>query len=659
MIHHKRLLLLAFSLLFFLNIHAQDAQIDSLKIQLTSAKEDTNKVNLLIDLSKLNVLKDPDAAINYGQEAKSLSEKLGFKNGEALALKYIGMVYYFQSKYLETIHYWQQSRDVFEAGGNIKGVANMLSNIGAIYFNQGDDTKAIEIYLKTLKIAEEIGDSLRIATVLNNIGGVYFNKEATRDMALNYYLRAYKICQLINDKYGIGSSAVNVGGYYLDKKNADSALYFFSHALAAFKEAYTGNISYALNNMGEAYALKGDLKQAKKYQGEALEIARSNNSSLDMTLAFISLGNTYFQEGNYKQAISNYQQAEKLAKEIGVNYQLEASFKALAETYAKISDFENAYQYQKLFAEIKDTLYNAENDKKIQRLQFNYDIQKKQQEVDILTKDKELQELEVRRQKAVKNIYLLGLLFILIIAFILFRNIRIKIKINKILDRQKEEIEKLLHNILPVKVANELQLTGTATPRHYDSVSVLFTDFKGFSKIAEGLAPTELVSELNEYFVEFDKIVELYNLEKIKTIGDAYMCAGGIPTENNTHFIDAVKAGLAMQKFMFSNNEKRKEQGKLPWELRVGIHTGPIVAGVVGEKKYAYDIWGSTVNIASRMESNGEAGKLNISAATYELLKDSYHCNYRGKINAKNIGDIDMYFVEAEIADVNAPGATK
>jgi class 3 adenylate cyclase len=143
----------------------------------------------------------------------------------------------------------------------------------------------------------------------------------------------------------------------------------------------------------------------------------------------------------------------------------------------------------------------------------------------------------------------------------------------------------------------------------------------------------------------FDEIVEKYKLEKIKTIGDAYMCAGGIPTVNDTHPLDAVHAALAMQVYMEKKNSERKEKGIDGWELRVGIHTGPIVAGVVGKKKYAYDIWGDTVNIASRMESNGEPGKVNISSSTYHQIKGYYQCLYRGKISAKNIGEVDMYFV--------------
>ena len=199
---------------------------------------------------------------------------------------------------------------------------------------------------------------------------------------------------------------------------------------------------------------------------------------------------------------------------------------------------------------------------------------------------------------------------------------------------------------MPAEVAKELQTTGEAEPKHYNEVSVLFSDFKGFTAHAEKLSPQELVQELNACFVAFDEIIGKYNLEKIKTIGDAYMCAGGIPIEREGHIQSMVKASLEMQQWIRTNNEKRLTNGLPAWDLRIGIHVGPLVAGVVGKKKYAYDIWGSTVNIASRMESNGEPGRVNISSAVYESIKSDYNCSYRGKIYAKNVGEIDMYFID-------------
>lgn len=215
--------------------------------------------------------------------------------------------------------------------------------------------------------------------------------------------------------------------------------------------------------------------------------------------------------------------------------------------------------------------------------------------------------------------------------------------------KQRRRSDELLLNILPEEIADELKETGTAKATHIDQVTVLFTDMKDFTLLSERLTPEELVSEINVCFTAFDKIVEKYGLEKIKTIGDAYMAAGGLPTPNSTHAKDVVNCAIDIVAFMKELKERKKQQGKIAFDLRIGIHTGPVVAGIVGLKKFAYDIWGNTVNIASRMEKAGEVGKINISKATFEYVKDEFTCIYRGKIEAKNIGMIDMYFVEPNV----------
>jgi guanylate cyclase len=206
--------------------------------------------------------------------------------------------------------------------------------------------------------------------------------------------------------------------------------------------------------------------------------------------------------------------------------------------------------------------------------------------------------------------------------------------------------ENLLLNILPRQVAEELKVNGNAQPKYFENVTVMFTDFKNFTKISETLSPTELVEEIDLVFRKFDHIISCYPIEKIKTIGDAYMCAGGLPVANDTHPFDLVNAALDIQAFMREHIEDRRRAGKQPFELRIGIHTGPVVAGVVGEKKFAYDIWGDTVNLASRLESSGEAGKVNISGSTYAIVKSAFQCTHRGKVPAKNKGEVDMYFVD-------------
>ena len=207
--------------------------------------------------------------------------------------------------------------------------------------------------------------------------------------------------------------------------------------------------------------------------------------------------------------------------------------------------------------------------------------------------------------------------------------------------------EALLLNILPWSIAEELKTKGRTEATHFENVTVLFTDFKDFTSIAEKLPASQLVAEIDYCFKAFDSIVGRYPIEKIKTIGDSYMCAGGVPVVNSTHAKDMMRVALEMRQFMNEYALARTKEGRIFFEIRIGVHTGPVVAGIVGDKKFAYDIWGDTVNIASRMESSGEAGKINISGTTYALVKDEFHGFHRGKIHAKNKGEIEMYFLES------------
>ena len=210
---------------------------------------------------------------------------------------------------------------------------------------------------------------------------------------------------------------------------------------------------------------------------------------------------------------------------------------------------------------------------------------------------------------------------------------------------EKEKTEALLANVLPKNTADEIMAKGKATKIKYNFVTVLFSDIQGFTKIAEEMNPEFLIDELDKFFFHFDTVVEKYGIEKIKTIGDAYMCAGGIPEKNRTNPVEVILAALEMRTYMNRLKETSELEGMKYWDIRVGIHTGTVVAGVVGHKKLSYDIWGDTVNTASRMESSGEAGKINISGTTFEFVKEFFDCEYRGKMPVKYKGELEMYFV--------------
>lgn len=217
---------------------------------------------------------------------------------------------------------------------------------------------------------------------------------------------------------------------------------------------------------------------------------------------------------------------------------------------------------------------------------------------------------------------------------------------NEQLGEEKRKSDELLLNILPAEIANELRQQGSSSARRYPSVTVMFTDFKDFTKVSEVLTPEQLVAEIDHCFRKFDGIIEQYGVEKIKTMGDAYICAGGLPAMNFTHPEDVVLAALAIRDFMKQYKHSRQETNQPYFEIRIGVHSGPVVAGIVGSKKFAYDIWGDTVNLAARMESSGEIDKVNISGATWQMVKDKFNCTHRGKIDAKNKGAVDMYFAE-------------
>jgi len=232
-----------------------------------------------------------------------------------------------------------------------------------------------------------------------------------------------------------------------------------------------------------------------------------------------------------------------------------------------------------------------------------------------------------------------------ILIFILSRNLNI----------ERKKSEALLLNILPEPIADELKREARVAPKRYEKASVLFCDMVGFTKIAETMNAEVLVHELDQIFRAFDRICKENRMEKIKTIGDAYMAVGGIPNENNTNSVDAVLCGLGFQSFMAEQKEIHHLHGRVFWEIRLGIHVGPLVAGVVGSDKFAYDVWGDTVNTASRLESSGVVAEVNISRSVYEEVKKIFECEPRGFVSIKNKADIEMYLVKGFLPEYASP----
>ncbi|RRB07698.1 adenylate/guanylate cyclase domain-containing protein [Larkinella rosea] len=246
---------------------------------------------------------------------------------------------------------------------------------------------------------------------------------------------------------------------------------------------------------------------------------------------------------------------------------------------------------------------------------------------------------------------LIGLIIICFVIVLVFENGKntalnqLKAK-NQQLAAEKKRSDELLLNILPSEIAEEIMQNGKSIPQLFDLVTVLFIDIQNFTTHGEDMTPEALVNEIDFYFRSFDNIISKYRIEKIKTIGDAYLCAGGLPVPYGDNAREVVQAALEIRAFMETIRLERIAVNNHYFDFRIGIHSGSVVAGIVGLKKFAYDIWGDTVNTAARMEQHGEVGKVNVSGTTYEHIKDHFRCQHRGKIEAKNKGKIDMYFVE-------------
>lgn len=626
-----------FSLLLLFSIYLVNGQKTEVK--------DTANVNKLIQESKEMIGTDSAIAIGLAMKAHDMAEELSFTEGQAYALKNVGMVYYMKGNYVETLDYWTQSLNLFKEIDDDIGISNMLNNIGAIYFNQGADDKALDYSLQSLHLAEKIGDTLRITSALINIGSIYHNKKDP--VALNYLLKALPLVQAQGNTDAYIVLTGDIGEVYFDNNNDDKALEFYQKSIKA--AGNQSSTSFAYNGIGKVYLKEGKYAQALQSHNKALMIAGKFDDNLQTVRALRGIADVHTKLNNTGLAIDFYNKARALAESMDdVKVELKDLYRDMAYTYAQTQDYSNAFLFQSKYAELKDTLYNIESKKKLNQLQFDFELSKKQNEI-------VLKEAKIQSERQARIAMMIGLGLLLIIAFTIYRNYLMKVKTNKILDKQNVQIEHLLLNILPKEVANELQTIGQSKPRHFEEVSILFSDFKGFTSIADKLSPRELVEDLNDCFIAFDSIIENYQLEKIKTIGDSYMCAGNIPTPDINHNYNIIKAALDIQEFMNHYNLNRLAKNQEPWEIRIGLHAGPVVAGVVGKKKYAYDIWGSAVNIASRMESNGTPGKVNISAHMYSIIKDRFHCTYRGKIHAKNLGDLDMYYVEYEIIKKDEP----
>ena len=624
---------------------------DSLFSVLKTAKADTAKVNTLNLLADQFRNTNPDTALYFATQARSLAVKLNYQMGIANACLNIGIVLKNRGNFNTALKNSNDALVIFDqllqaAEGNekkeikskiLKFKALTLKNIGVIYGTQGNYPEAFKYTLSSLKISEEIGDKMGIGRTSGNIGYAYF-LQGNYPEALKYTQASLKIKEEIGDKIGIALCYDNFGQIYEAQGNYPEAL---KNQLAGLKiQEEIGDkhgIANSYGNLGKINMEQSNYPEALKNLFVSLQIYTELDDRGEIAINFNQIGKIYLKQKKTKEATEYLNKGLCLAKEIGSLEDIKTSYAGLAELDSAQGNFVQSLKHYKMSMIIRDSMFNQENTKKI--MQYEFDKKEELERAEQENKDA-LVLKELQRQKLVRNGFIGGFIVVLLFAVVFFR------QRNKIKDG-KNRSDELLLNILPYNVAEELKQTGHCQAKTFSMVTVMFTDFKDFTSVSERVSAELLVDEINFCFSAFDQIIQKYKVEKIKTVGDAYLCVSGLPVLSYSHAIDMVNAAIEIRDFMVSRKKEKEDRGEIPFELRLGIHTGPVVAGIVGLKKFQYDIWGDTVNLAARMESSGEVGQVNISGTTYDLVKGKFNCIHRGKIQAKNKGEIDMYFVES------------
>jgi adenylate cyclase len=571
-------------------VSAQDQKLaDSLsKIYREELLDDTEKLELLRNLS-FNEVKDLNLAVRYAEELINLAKQKG---------NYL----YLYRGYLQK--------------GNKKRLL-------------GDFREALDAFFKCSEAARKAAYIPGEGSAYGAIADVYSLTNNHRNAQL-YYNKAIATLRRAKDSLALASAISNAGDDLLNNNKYDSALLYFKEARKIFEKLnYPVGKAYSIGNMGMAYANIGVNNLAEKYINEAIGILEKAGDYYPISVYLLSMADIYLKKGNEQTALNYALRSLKLARQYRLKEQISDANLKLSELYERAGNPGESFRYFKNHIAYRDSVNDIKTVQKLADLRTDYELAQKQVEVDLLNKKKQNQKIIV-----ISLVIILGLTTIILGTLYWYY---------KTISREKEKSESLLLNILPAETARELEEKGKVEAVRINQVTVLFTDFLGFSKLSEHVEPEQLVKSLDFYFKGFDEITTRYGLEKIKTIGDSYMCACGLHTPNQTNARNVIYAAKEMIELV--NRELNAQDGLIHFEVRIGIHTGPVVAGIVGTKKWQYDIWGDTVNIASRMESMSKPGRVNLSETTYQQIKEEFACEYRGEIEVKNHGSLKMYFL--------------
>lgn len=577
-----------------------DQEIQQLLKELKATDSDTEKMYLLSDLSFIHGESNPSKGLDYGFKAMEIAERLDWPRGLAYVQNNLGNLYSMLSNHPKALDFYFKALKNNEIAGHEAAIASNYGNIGAVFLRMKENDKALTYYHKSLSIERKRNNLPGISSDLLNIGVIY-RQMGDLDKALKYCFEALEMDRQIGNTDGIAANLVNIGSVYEEKAKYREALKFYLDSKDLDEKR--GNLS----GMGSNYGSLGSvylkiLKDTSLTSSEKAKLAGEGNSLPEL-----------IRENLFK--------AKELLEKTGALYELRLVFRNLSDISVYEGDYKSALEYFKEHKRLQDSIFSKENESRIMGIEFKRDSDLKQKEI-------EIQKLQLSRAKTQQMYLVLGLLLLSVIAVMLIQ--------------QRAKSESLLLNILPQKIAQRLKKKEYPIADQFENASIVFIDIVGFTDISGQHSPKDLVALLNTIFTKLDVLVEKYGLEKIKTIGDCYMAVAGVPVESDHHADDVAK---------FAIEAREQIKGHLTPDgrelaFRTGIDAGAVVAGVIGKKKFIYDLWGDAVNTASRMESSGEQGRIQITDRFRKMLKESYHFIPRGVIQIKGKGQMETFFLE-------------
>lgn len=590
----------------------------------------------------------PANSLIYYRKIEFLIEHFGQNQEKALLYNNLGRQYTLLKDFPSAINYFKKA-ELQCKYANCQFYDVLYANMGIALHNTGDSKAGIEYLLKALDVLKTGQDLSPLANAEQLLANVYLNSGDVYN-AMNHNKLAIEYAQKTKQKSTLANA-------YRTAADVHYELYDFEKAYNFYKKYLQQADSVRVEEENKMRRLEAQRANLSAAEGQIKYLITRQNFK-ELELAQSQFDRERFALLAKKAELEKQQKIDQL--ELLQKDQLVKAAESKQLILEKLQiEKDLRLAAQKLDAEKQNNIIaEFRQQAELEKTQRQADSLRRAQEFEILQRDKNIIKLNQERQNAFQRFVfvivgiLLLILGLLSAGWILARRTGVRLRRqnqqiqeqNYALAEERQKSERLLLNILPDETAQELKLNGTATPKHYESATVLFTDFVNFTTLSAQLTPDALIAALDECFLAFDEIAERNGLEKIKTIGDAYMCVGGLPVPNTTHPEDAVRAALEMIAWL--ERYGKESPTAIFREMRVGIHTGQVVAGVIGKNKFAYDVWGDAVNLAARLEEYGDSNKINISNATYEAIKQRYQCQFRGMQEVRNKGMVAMYYVE-------------